>query len=136
MTFHEIEHTSETGFIAESDTLEGVFVESAKALFEVMTDIAGVHRALSRTVRLEAEDTEQLLHAWLEELNFLCQTEREFYSGFGVGFAESSLSAQIYGEPIDASRHEIRSEVKAVTYSDYYLKETDKGWQARVILDI
>ena len=136
MVFREIEHASETGFIAQADTLEELFSEAAKALFEVMTDTAKIRHSIERDVSLDASDAQQLLHEWLEELNFLSQTEREFYNCFEVAIADNRLSAAVRGESIEQGRHEMRAEVKAVTYGDFYLKKTGDKWEARVILDV
>jgi SHS2 domain-containing protein len=137
VAFYEIEHTSEIGFIAEGETLEEIFADAAKALVEVMTDTGKVKETLQRPVSLEAEDLPQLMHAWLEELNFLSQTEHEFYSRFEVNVEDNRLTATLWGEKIDLERHELRLEVKAVTYGDFYFRKTAEGkWQTRVIIDV
>jgi SHS2 domain-containing protein len=136
MPFREIEHTSETGFVADGGSLEEVFAEAGRALFEVMTDISGIDPAVERKVALEGEDLPGLMHAWLEELNFLSQTEHEFYVDFDVRIEETRLSAVLGGEPIDFKKHKRRLEVKAVTYGDYYFRKIDDGWQVRVVLDV
>ena len=77
------------------------------------------------------------MHAWLEELNFLSQTEHEFYSRFEVTVNDNELKAVIRGEKIDSEKHELRSEVKAITYGDFYFRKSDAGtWQTQVIVDV
>jgi len=136
VSFREIEHTSETGFIAEGETLNEVFVEAARALFEVMADTSNVEARLEHQVELSAPDVEQLIHNWLEELNFLSQTRHELYSYFEVTIDDNRLSATLRGEPIDLHKHRLRLEVKAVTYGDFYLKKKGDGWETRVIVDV
>ncbi len=102
-----------------------------------MTDTVRVGQSVQRSVTLEAQDMGQLMHAWLEELNFLSQTEHEFYSRFEVSIEENRLKATLGGEPIDFEKHELRSEVKAITYGDFYFRKSDKGtWQTQVIVDV
>jgi SHS2 domain-containing protein len=49
---------------------------------------------------------------------------------------EQGLKAKARGEPLDRERHELSHEVKAITYHQLEVKQTDQGWQARVIVDI
>ena len=136
MPYREIEHTAECGFIAEGATLAGIFKDAATALFEVVTDTSKVEPAIERYVELEAGDLAELMHVWLEELHYMSETEHEFYSSFDVEVTETGLFATVRGEKIDPQKHEMRSEIKAVTYGDYYFKKTKDGWETRVVVDV
>jgi len=46
------------------------------------------------------------------------------------------LNAKGTGEPLDATRHHQRADVKAVTLHDFSVEKEDDGWRARVLLDI
>jgi SHS2 domain-containing protein len=70
-------------------------------------------------------------------LNFLFFTKREIYKEFAIeNLSEVNLTAKVRGERIDYERHEIFTEVKAVTYHQLYIKETADGWEAQVIFDL
>ena len=47
-----------------------------------------------------------------------------------------SLTAELAGETYDPSRHEIRTEVKAVTYHQLKIALEGGKWVGRVILDL
>jgi SHS2 domain-containing protein len=48
-----------------------------------------------------------------------------------------SLVATVRGEPIDPKRHALRADVKAVTYHQFEVIQTETGsWKARVVVDI
>jgi SHS2 domain-containing protein len=47
-----------------------------------------------------------------------------------------SLQATAVGEPIDVNRHHLRVDVKAVTLHRFALTQSERGWEATVILDI
>jgi SHS2 domain-containing protein len=136
MPYREIDHTAESGFIAEGATLAEVFADAAKALFEVVTDTSKVEPAVERRVTLEAEDAAELMHVWLEELHYMSETEHEFYGAFDVEATETGLSAVVRGEKVDPQKHELRSEIKAVTYGDYYFRKTADGYETRVVVDV
>jgi SHS2 domain-containing protein len=55
---------------------------------------------------------------------------------FNVTIDAHGLQATVRGEPIDRERHQLAHEIKAVTYHQLEVKETDAGWQARFIVDI
>jgi SHS2 domain-containing protein len=42
----------------------------------------------------------------------------------------------VTGEPFDGRKHEICKEIKAVTYHQTEVRQTDAGWTARVIFDV
>jgi SHS2 domain-containing protein len=47
------------------------------------------------------------------------------------------LVATVRGEPIDPKRHALRADVKAVTYHQFEVVQTETGgWKARVVVDI
>ena len=48
-----------------------------------------------------------------------------------------NLVASVRGEPIDPKRHALRADVKAVTYHQFEVVQTETGgWKARVVVDI
>ncbi|MBW2566264.1 MAG: archease [Deltaproteobacteria bacterium] len=40
------------------------------------------------------------------------------------------------GEVLDPARHEIKTGIKAVTYHQLYVEESEGGWETQVIFDI
>ena len=45
-----------------------------------------------------------------------------------------SLVATVKGDIID--NYKLTNDVKAITYNEMYVKETEKGWEAQVVLDV
>lgn len=136
--FRLTEHTADTGIRGWAPDLDGLFAVMARGLFSVIADPAGVEAgAVRRTVSLRAESAADLLHDWLEELNALHQIHGELYAEFLPRVAgETSLEAEIRGEPLDPARHELRIEVKAVTWHGLLVEATPDGVAASVLLDI
>jgi len=46
------------------------------------------------------------------------------------------LKATLAGEQLDASRHQQRADVKAVTLHGFSVEKEEGGWKANVLLDI
>ena len=134
--FEILEHTADVGVRAWGPTLGVLFREAARGMFALITDLERVRSMSSRTVELEADAVEDLLHDWLEELNGLHQVRHEVYCGFDVETDGVRLRATVHGEPLDPARHELWIEIKAVTWHDLRVERIAGGFEAAVLLDI
>lgn len=124
-------------FEAEADSREELFKICAIATFEAMTDVSKVKP--ERTIEFEAtgETDEELLYAFLAELIYIKDVQRIFLSEFKITIEEKfKLKCEASGEIINPGKHELRTDVKAVTYHRLEFKETDKGYSAHAILDL
>ena len=102
-----------------------------------MTDLERVAPRRSIEIELEAEDRESLLVEWLNEILFLIETENLLFSCFEVALSsETRLSATVAGEPLDTEKHDLKTQVKAVTLHDLIVKKTGSSWVAQVIFDV
>lgn len=128
--------TADMTFQAEAKTLEELFEECAKAVFDTQCDINKVEAKEKRTIELENEDPEDLLFDFLSELVYLKDSLYMLFSKFQVKIVGSELKADIYGEPIDPDKHDLKVDVKAVTMHMFKLERTKEGCKAIVVLDI
>jgi SHS2 domain-containing protein len=134
---HEIlEHTADVAIRAVAPDRAGLLEELARALFEIITDPDRVRPAVERRIRLTGDRFEDILHDWLEELNTLHQIHRELYGTFGARIEGNLLEGTARGEPIDFQRHDLRTEVKAVTWHGLRVDSGPGGYTAEVLLDI
>ena len=129
--------TADVAFIAYGSTLNELFANAALAMFEVMIDTTGVKQKIKRKVEVQAEDLQSLMFNWLNELLVFVGAENLAFSRFDVKVDDRKfkLAAECVGEKMNAKIHELKTEVKAMTY---HKLEINKGklWQAQVILDI
>jgi len=131
--------TADVAFKAEGETLEEVFIECAMATFEAMIDTKKVGTPVEKEVFLEAENLEGLLMDWLGQLIFLKDSEALAFSKFDVKITKNQvyrLRGLALGEEINQEQHDLRSDVKGVTYHKFELTDTKGGWEATVVLDI
>jgi SHS2 domain-containing protein/predicted Zn-ribbon and HTH transcriptional regulator len=132
-----LNHTADAGIIVRADDLASLFSRAAWGMFSLLTDVARVEPRNSEVVRLEGGDREGLLVQWLSELNFRHVTRRELYSRFDVREVNERLvDAQVWGEPIDATRHTVYTEIKAVTFHGLRVEQSTEGWRAQIIFDL
>lgn len=134
--FQIVEHTADTGIRGYAGDLSELFRVMAEGLFTVIADPTGVLPSLERTLELEGYPETELLHEWLENLNTLHQIHNELYVNFAPRVSAHRLTAAVKGEPIDLLRHELRVEVKAVTWHDLMCRKTPTGYEAFVLVDI
>ena len=135
--YETFEHTADIGIRARSGTLNGLFEDSAKGLFSViLMNLNSVRCVQATTIELAGGPRDDLLFDWLAELLYTFETRRIVFGRFEVSLSENGLSAVAWGEPLDASRHELDMEVKAVTYHGLKVEPEGEGWLAEVILDL
>ncbi|MCK4443216.1 MAG: archease [Thermoplasmata archaeon] len=134
MKYEFIEHTADIGIKAYGGTLEESFANAALGMFEVMTDVSRVEPVGEYDVRVKAENLEDLLVDWLGELLFLHETQDVLLSEFDVKIDNLSLDAKVRGEALNREKHELKDDVKAITY--HMLEVNEKEGYVKVLLDI
>jgi len=131
-----VEHTADVGIRAWGGDFAALVEAMAGGLFDVIAGRGGVRTRVERKLRIEGIAREDLLHEALEALNTLHQVRGELYSRFRVETTQTGLLIEAWGEPIDPDRHELRTEVKAVTWHGLEVNDTGEGWEGSVLLDI
>jgi SHS2 domain-containing protein len=138
--FEFFEVTADVGFRAHGQNLEEAFENAALAVFYTITDTKKINKRLSKRITIESEDEKALLYDWLTELLYLHDSEYLVFYKFRVKIRREKsdkyvLEADASGEEFNPSIHEIRDEVKAVTF---HLMEIQRlnGYTVQVILDI
>jgi SHS2 domain-containing protein len=134
--FEFIDHTADIGLIAYGNSLAEVFANAAYGMFSLIADLEKIAEVLSHQVVAEAPDQEELLVAWLNELLYLFDAEGLIFSRFDItDLRQRYLRAMAYGEKVDPSRHNLKTQVKAATYHQLRLEKGD-NFKARIILDV
>ncbi len=131
--------TADVAIESRGDTPEELFSASARATFEVMVDTGDIQPETKKVIHLENSEIDGLLFDWLAEIIFLKDSEAMVFSNFEIKIKKDKdycLDAEIYGEEINQSRHELRCDVKAITFHLFEVYEKEGKWIARFILDI
>lgn len=132
--------TSDLALRLRGRTLEAVFAAAADAfLAATVEEPATVQPALRRELRLEEPDPELLLLRFVNELVWLRDASELLLRPERVELAHDGaarLRATLTGEPIDRTRHVLRSDVKAATPHGLAVYETASGYEATLTLDV
>lgn len=130
-------HQADIGVRGLGATLEQAFEQAALALTAAITDPAVV--APKERIRLScvAPDSELLLADWLNRLIYEMATRNMLFSRFEVRLEGGHLTAQAWGEALDAARHHPAVEVKGATYTSLKVaQQSDGGWLAQCVVDV
>lgn len=133
-----IEHTADIGIRVEGKDLKELFCNAAAAMFEIMApDRKGNRKSVAQELIIEnsAQDSEELLINWLNELLSLSAAKRLIFTDFTIEKIDRHhLKAKLRGINIEGSR--IDTEIKAATYHELKIEKMDSGYSAQVILDV
>ena len=129
-------HGADIGVRGLGATLEEAFEQAALALTAVVTGLAAV--APGEMIRLScaAPDAELLLVDWLNALIYEMATRNMLFSRFEVHLEQNRLTAQAWGEALEAGRHHPAVEVKGATYTALKVAQQPGGWLAQCVVDV
>lgn len=137
MGFEIREHTADVAIEAVADDLDGLFAAMGDGMAACMIDAVPDDAGERFELAVEARDLEALLFDYLDELIY----QRDVRDVMPVDNAVRiepredgyTLEGSARGVPLAglAAR-----EVKAVTYADMVIEETDAGWRGYVVLDV
>jgi SHS2 domain-containing protein len=138
--FEFFDVTADVGFRAYGKNMDDAFQNAALATFEVMTDTSKIKPVVKREILIESEDEKALLYDWLSELLFLHDYEGLVFSRFTVNIRQKDaetfiIQGDVWGEKFNRAHHEVRDEVKAVTFHLMEINKEEGKCTLQVILD-
>jgi len=141
MRYKLIPHTADMGIRLTNKTIKGLFEDAAFALFDILTHIEKVKPIFQRRIFVEAINYDELLNEFLNKLLMEFMVKNNLVSKVKVlsieeGCQNTILSAIIYGERYDPARHRIKTEIKAITFHNLYVRKVKSGYEAEVIFDV
>jgi SHS2 domain-containing protein len=127
--------TSDVLYEAYGKSLKELFENAAEALASIQCRIAEVEPKEQRLIEISADNADELMIAWLQQIIAAVDTEEMFFSKFDIHeISETGLKAEIWGEQM--SREKGQTVVKAVTYHKFKLEKIDGNFKATISLDI
>jgi SHS2 domain-containing protein len=132
MGFEEISHTADWSVRVWAQDLPSLFAESARAMNSLSgTRTSNVPR-VKRIFESEGPDAESLLVAFLSELVYCQEQENLAFDGFKLEVKSKTLKAEMEGAQITS----IDKAIKAVTYHNLQIKETELGFETTIVFDV
>ena len=132
--FEEIEHTADWALRVRGCDLRELLVNAARGMVSlIVADPAALPGDVEQALELEAIDAESLLVDWLSELAYWAEAEMLVFHRFELhDVTSTSLRATIRGGHTPA----LTKHIKAVTYHNLDIVETENGVEATVVFDV
>jgi len=132
MPYEEIQHMADWSLRVYAGDLPGLFAEAARG----MTALAGMRLTdgprTRRKFSINGPDTESLLVGFLSEILYLGEEEKLGFDEFHLQFEDDRLEAELGGAAIRS----IDKIIKAVTYHNLQIRQTEKGLEVEIVFDV
>ncbi len=133
--FEELSHTADLEIRAWGEDLASLFSAAADGMFHLsgIEDYEEGFSAVTESISLDAMDYEGLLILFLEELLYRLTEDYMLFSIDSLSVSpEFSLKGKLKGTQIRSYQRDI----KAVTYHQLSIRETDQGFEVNIVFDI
>jgi len=131
--FEFIDHTADWAMRILGRDLNHLLINAARGMNQLVAPQEKIPGDQEREVELFAIDREGLLVEWLSELVFIAETEGILFHNFEL---YQTTSTWLKGKLSGGRTADIQREIKAVTYHDLSILETDDGLEAVVVFDV
>lgn len=129
MGYTILDHSTDALVEASGKDMGEALEEAAYAALDIMLDRRTVRMNQTRSISLESETLHDLLYGWLEEIIYQTVTEGFATSLVDAAYVAESgrhrIRATLRGEPLDAAQHRFRVEIKAPTYHEMAIEQSD-----------
>ncbi len=131
------DHKADVGIIGIGTTLPEAFEQAAKAMFNLMYDAEKVKPLEEIQIECEADSSEELFVEWLNALLAQANIHELALGKFQVKQIEGfQLIGCAKGEALDPQRHNVKTEVKAATYSMLKVEKKGEKYIAQCVVDV
>jgi SHS2 domain-containing protein len=129
--FEEIAHTADFQIIAYGTTLEELFTNAGKGMYQVIGALPGGVSKKSTSISFKENDHESLLIAYLQELLFLADHgSMALEPRLNISLTELSGIIPLY------SLLSINTEIKAVTYHEMEIYKEKGVFRTKITFDV
>jgi SHS2 domain-containing protein len=141
MPYKFVEHTADIAVDISAISIEGLFKTSAEAWQEIILAKYKASADEQLSIEIKADSLEVLLVDFLSELNYLLLTKKWIFSTtkkitIVSNDDEMILKVLLKGENLDIQKHELKAEIKAVTYHQMKIERVGNSYRTRIVFDI
>lgn len=131
------DHTADILLCARGHSMPELFANGLAGLYAVLGSLVAGPDAEKRTIRLAADNREELFHDWLSEALYYAEARHECLRDVEfVELTDTTLIAQATAARMDLARCEFDREIKAVTYHELAIRQEGNILVATVVIDI
>jgi len=126
MSYKTLEHTTDAIIEVTADNLKNAFKIAGMSVIETILDISKVEEKESKQIVVKGKDLKYLLYNWLEEMIILTITDGFAGKRILLEISEKDeweITAEIFGENVNLSKHGFKVEIKSPTFHDMRIKQ-------------
>lgn len=130
----EVEHTVDWALRIRGRDLGELLVNAARGMSNLLvSDPAQIPTDVEERFEIEADDAESLLVNWLSELTYRAEVDGLIFGEFNLyQVSPTHLQAVVRGGPVP----KLQKHIKAVTYHNLEIVETEDGLLTEVVFDV
>jgi SHS2 domain-containing protein len=130
--FREIDHTADWELEVWAPNWSTLLEQAARGMYAITTTRLKRAPRLSHELSLQAYDRESLLVKFLGELLYLSSIQDLGFDTFNLQATDHTIQAQLQGAPLESQSKEI----KAVTYHNLAIRQTESGLVVKIVFDV
>lgn len=132
--FEDVEHTADWALRIRGRDLRELLVNAARGMSNLLVaDPTEISSSVEERFDIEADDAESLLVNWLSELAYRAEVEGTVFGEFNLRqVSPTHLEAVVRGGPVA----KLQKHIKAVTYHNLEIVETDDGLLVEIVFDV
>lgn len=130
--YEEIDHTADIALRVWGEDFHTLLSHSAKGMYELMGITIKPESQIENTFQIESGVKETVLVDFLSEVLFLAEDRGQVYQSFSFSQEDATLDVHASGHKVES----IRRNIKAVTFHDLDIMETDQGLETTITFDV
>jgi SHS2 domain-containing protein len=128
----EIEHTADWELLVWGPNLASLLEQAARGMYALSQMNLGTGPRVRREFEISFADGESLIVDFLSELLYFAEEENLAFDGFHIQAEETACKFRVSGAPI----LEQAKEIKAVTFHQLKVRETETGLAVNIVFDV
>ena len=128
MSYKLLDHATDAIIEVTAPNLDEAFRVAGQAVADITLETKAVTEKDERRIAVSGKSLDYLLFNWLEAVIYQLITE-----GFAIARisakvsknSEYNIESTVYGEPIDLKKHGFKVEIKAPTFHEMEIKQSD-----------
>ncbi len=141
MPYKFIEHNADIAVEVEANSIEDLFSIACHSWHEAALESVDSVSSDVKLISLNAESYEELLVQLLSELNFLLYSKKWVFNSVSKlemvkGKDSVKLFAEIFCEPFNENYHQLKEEIKAITFHQMKIEKKGNNYSTLIVFDI
>lgn len=130
--FEEIVHTADLAIKVWAADFTSLLRESAYGMYGLMNIVQNSSYQVTATFTIPNGSQEMILVDFLNELLFMVEEKMEKFDTFFFTREDDNLEVTAQGHPVKT----VQREIKAVTFHNLDIKQTDSGMATEITFDV